>query len=267
MIRLVKIESADIKERKARLVISDTSPYFVNALRRVMLREVPKLAIEDVIFYENSSPLFDEIIAHRLGMIPLPTDLDALVPREECTCNGEGCPNCTVRYTLSREEPGMVYSGDLQPEDEKWRVVDPHIPIVELFEGQKLILEAEAVLGKGKDHAKWQAVVAPGYKYYPIIEINQDKLDEDSIKKATEICPKKILEEKEGKLVVKDIEKCTLCKSCVEVVEEGAIRVRGDETKFIFTYETDGSLDAKTLIIKAAEILENKFKELEKLIG
>jgi len=267
VIRLVKIESADIKEREARLVISDTSPYFVNALRRVMLREVPKLAIEDVIFYENSSPLFDEIIAHRLGMIPLPTDLDALVPREECTCNGEGCPNCTVRYTLSREEPGMVYSGDLQPEDEKWKAIDPNIPIVELFEGQKLILEAEAILGKGKDHAKWQAVVAPGYKYYPIIEINQDKLDEDSIKKAIEICPKKILEEKEGKLVVKDIEKCTLCKSCVEVVEEGAIQVRGDETKFIFTYETDGSLDAKTLIIKAAEILENKFKELEKLIG
>lgn len=264
---MVKIESAEIKERSATLVISDTAPYFVNALRRAMLREVPKLAIEDVIFYENSTPLFDEIIAHRLGMIPLPTHLDALVPREECTCKGEGCPRCTVRYTLSRDEPGMVYSGDLQPENEEWKVVDPNIPIVEVFEGQKLILEAEAVLGKGKDHAKWQAVVAPGYKYYPVIHINQDKLDEDSIKKAVEICPKGILEEKDGKLIVKDVEKCSLCKSCMEVAGEGAIEVKGDETKIILTYETDGSLDAKTLLIKASEILEEKCRELEKLVG
>ncbi|RLF55115.1 MAG: DNA-directed RNA polymerase subunit D [Thermoplasmata archaeon] len=265
MVGLVKVQVIDLKEREGKLLISNTSPYFVNALRRCMLREVPKLAIEDVIFYENSTSLFDEIIAHRLGMIPLPTDLKLLVPRDECTCKGEGCPNCTVRYTLSREEPGMVYSGDLQPEDERWKVVDPKIPIVELFEGQRLILEAEAVLGRGKDHAKWQAVVAPGYKYYPIIEIDQDKLDEDTIKKAIEICPKKILKEKDGKLVVDGLEKCSLCKSCEEVTD-GAIKVRGDETRFIFKFETDGSLDAKTLLMEAARILEEKFKEFEKLI-
>ncbi|RLF42778.1 MAG: DNA-directed RNA polymerase subunit D [Thermoplasmata archaeon] len=266
MVFLVKIESIELKERYARFVVSDTSHYFVNALRRAMLREVPKLAIEDVIIYDNTSPLFDEIIAHRLGMIPLPTDLNLLVPRDKCTCKGEGCPNCTVRYTLSKEEPGVIYSGDLQPENEKWKVVDPNIPIVELFEGQRLILEAEAVLGKGKDHAKWQAVIAPGYKYYPIININQDKLDDDSRKRAIEACPKKILEEKDGKLVVKNIEDCSLCKSCVEVTEDGAIEVKGDETRFIFKFETDGSLDAKTVLIEAAKILEEKYKEFEKLI-
>ena len=263
---MAKVEVIELKDRYAKLKISDTSPYFVNALRRVMLREVPKLAIENVIFYDNTSPLFDEIIAHRLGMIPLPTDLNLLVPREECTCKGEGCPNCTVRYTLSREEPGMIYSGDLQPENEKWKVIDPNIPIVELFEGQRLILEAEAVLGRGKDHAKWQAVIAPGYKYYPIININQDKLDEDSRRRAIEACPKRILEEKDGKLIVKNIEECSLCKSCMEVTEEGAIEVKGDESKYIFKFETDGSLDAKTILIESAKILEKKYKEFEKLI-
>lgn len=263
---MAKVEFIKLDRRYAKLKISETSAYFVNALRRCMLREVPKLAIEDVIFYENTSSLFDEIIAHRLGMVPLPTDLKLLVPREKCTCGGEGCPNCTVRYTLSREEPGIVYSGDLQPEDEKWKVVDPNIPIVELFEGQKLILEAEAILGKGKDHAKWQSVVAPGYKNHPIIRIDQKKLDEETMKRIVKQCPRKIMKIKDGKLVVNDVEKCSLCKTCEEI-SEGAIEVKVDETKFIFKFETDGSLDAKTLLLEASRRLEEKYKEFEKLLG
>jgi len=263
---LVKVEIVELKDKYGKLRISETNPYFVNALRRTMMSEVPKLAIEDVIIYDNTSSLFDEIIAHRLGLIPLPTDLKLLVPREECTCNGQGCPNCTVRYTLSREEPGVVYSGDLQPENEKWKVVDPNIPIVELFEGQRLILEAEAILGKGREHAKWQAVNAPAYKYYPVIDIDHSKLDEDAVKKVIDACPRNVFTEKNGKLTITDIEKCSLCKSCMEVVEEGAINVKGDDTKFIFTFETDGSLSAKEVLIEAAKILENKYKELAKLL-
>lgn len=262
---MVKLESLELKERSARFVVSNTTHYFVNALRRTMLRDVPKLAIEDVIFYDNTSPLFDEIIAHRLSMVPLPTDLELLVTRDQCKCKGEGCPSCTVRYTLSREEPGMIYSGDLQPENERWRVVDPKIPIVELFEGQRLILEAEAILGKGKDHAKWQTVIAPGYKNYPIITIDQDKIDEDLKKKVIDLCPRDVFEEREGKLVTKDIENCSLCKSCMEITG-GAIEVKGDENKFIFKFETDGSLDPKRVLIEASKILEEKYREFEKLI-
>lgn len=258
---MVKVDFIDLKERSAKLIISDTKPYFVNALRRIMLADLPKLAIEDVIFYDNTSSLFDEIIAHRLGLIPLPTDLKLLVPRDKCTCGGKGCPNCTVRYTLSKEEPGMVYSGDLQPEKEMWAVVDPNIPIVELFEGQRLILEAEAILGRGRDHAKWQAVQAPAYKFYPKIEINQDKLDRETIDKCIAICPRNVFAEEDGKLVVKEVERCSLCRSCMEVCEEGAIKVTGDDTKFIFKFETDGSLSARDALIGSARILEEKYKD------
>lgn len=262
----MKVELVELKENYAKLRVSETAPYFVNSLRRTMLSELPKLAIEDVIVYDNTSPLFDEIIAHRLGMIPLKTDLKLLVPREECSCKGKGCSNCTVRYTLSREEPGVVYSGDLQPESKGWEVVDPKIPIVELSEGQRLILEVEAVLGKGRDHVKWQVVQAPAYKYYPVIEIDQSKLDEDTRKKCIEICPKGILVEKDGKLVVTDVEKCSLCKSCMEVCEPGAITVKGDQTKFLFSFETDGSLTAKEALVETAKILEGKYKEMKKLL-
>lgn len=89
-------------------------------------------------------------------MIPLPTHLDLLSFRDECTCNGAGCPSCVVHYTLSKEGECVVYSGDLRPEDPMWAVVDKNIPIVKLMKDQRLILEAAAELGTGRTHAKWQ---------------------------------------------------------------------------------------------------------------
>lgn len=258
----MKVITKELKTNKAVLKIEDTKTYFVNSLRRIMLSELPKLAIDNIIIYDNTSPLFDEIIAHRLGMIPLPTDLKLLTFRNECTCKGNGCPSCTVRYTLSKEGEGIVYSGDLQPEEKSWAIKEDKIPIVELSKDQRIILEVEAVLGRGKDHAKWQAVQAPGYKYYPVVEIDQKKCD--LCKKCVDACPKNILEIKKNKLIVTDIEKCTTCKSCMEVCESDAIIARGDENNFILHFETDGSLSAKEALQESLAILVKKYGELGK---
>jgi len=260
----MKIDVKELKPKKAVLKIEDTKPYFVNSLRRIMLSELPKLAVDDVVIYDNTSPLFDEIIAHRLGMIPIPTDLSLLKFKNECVCNGKGCPSCTVRYTLSKEGKGVVYSGDLQPEEKTWAIKEDKIPIVELYGDQRLILEVEAVLGRGKDHAKWQCVQAPAYKYYPVVEINQKKCN--LCKQCVEACPKKILEIKNNKLVVTDIEKCTTCKSCMEVCESHAITASGDENKFLFHFETDGSISAKDALKESAKILANKYAEFNELL-
>ena len=96
----------------ARFTIHGATPAFANALRRSMIGEVPTLAIEDIRIYDNTSVLFDEILAHRLGMIPIKTDLSQYAPRAECSCGGVGCPGCTVTFTLSAEGPKMVTSGD-----------------------------------------------------------------------------------------------------------------------------------------------------------
>ena len=154
----MKVIVDELKPKKAVIKIEDTKPYFVNSIRKIMLSELPKLAVHDVVIYDNTSPLFDEIIAHRLGLIPIPTDLSLLSFRNECVCKGKGCPNCTVRYTLSKEGEGIVFSGDLQPEEKSWSITEDKIPIVELYNDQRLILEVEAILGRGKDHAKWQPV-------------------------------------------------------------------------------------------------------------
>ena len=163
----MKIDILELKPKKAVLKIEGVETYLVNSLRRIMLSELPTLAIENVVIYDNTSALFDEIIAHRLGLIPIPTDLSILTFRDKCICKGKGCPNCTVRYTLSKEgKEGKttVYSSDLQPAEKSWTINEGNIPIVELYNDQRLILEVEAILGYGKDHAKWQSIQAPGYR-------------------------------------------------------------------------------------------------------
>jgi len=99
----MKIDIVELKPEKAVLKIEGVDSSLLNSLRRILLSELPKLAIENIVIYDNTSALFDEIIAHRLGLIPIPTDISLLTFRDECTCNGKGCLNCTVRYALSKE--------------------------------------------------------------------------------------------------------------------------------------------------------------------
>lgn len=260
----MKLDVIELKPKKAVLKIEDTEPYFVNSLRRIMLAELPKLAVNDVIIYDNTSALFDEIISHRLGLIPVPTDLSLITFRDACSCKGKGCPSCTVRYTLSKEGDGIVYSGDLQPEEKSWAITEDKIPIVELHNDQRLILEVEAVLGRGRDHAKWQAVQAPGYLLMPTIEIDKKKMDE--VKALITTLPPGIVELKNDKLEIKDIKKIAVLESLVEKTKTDCMTITRDQTKILFGFETDGSLAAKDVLLESAKILESKYAELGKLL-
>jgi len=186
----MEIQFASLDETATRFTLSGASPAFANAMRRAMISDVPTLAIEDVRIYDNTSALFDEMLAHRLGLIPIRTDLDTYVARENCSCGGAGCPGCTVTFTLSAEGPRTVTSGDLIPQDVKTVPVSDNIPIVKLTKGQKLVLEARAVLGTGKDHAKWQATLVCGYKNHPAIAITDAC---DACGMCVDECPRDIL--------------------------------------------------------------------------
>ena len=260
----MKVKLTEMKPKKAVLRIEDTKPYFVNSLRRVMLSELPKLAIGDVVIYDNTSALFDEIISHRLGLVPIPTDLSLLTFKDECVCKGKGCPNCTVRYTLSKEGEGTVYSGDLQPAEKSWKIKEDKIPIVELYGDQRLILEVEAVLGCGRDHAKWQAVQAPGYRMETIIEFDKKRLND--VKEFVNKLPKDLVEIKGNKLELKDIKKLPVLESHIDKEKADFLTVKRDPTKVIFSFETDGSFSAKDAILESAKILEKKYAEFGKLL-
>ncbi len=133
---------------------------YANAVRRFCIAEVPAMAIDDVVILENSSVLYDEILAHRLGMIPIKTDLGRYNLPEDCDCgNPLGCHKCRVLFVLDakgKEKVTTIFSGDLVSEDREVRPVSETIPLIKLAQGQTVKLEAYARLGKGKEHAKWQ---------------------------------------------------------------------------------------------------------------
>lgn len=260
----MKVKTIELKGNKGILKIEDTDVYFANSLRRVMLAELPKLAIDDVIIYDNTSPLFDEMIAHRLGLIPIPTDLKILGFRGECTCSGKGCPTCTVRYTLSKEGEGVVYSGDLQPEHPSFAITETKIPIVELTKEQRVILEVEAVLGRGRDHAKWQTVLAPRYRFDAMLSYDKKRLND--VKALVKDFPEGLVEFKGEKLLLKDSSKESVLETYLEKAEENLITITKDPMKMTFTFETDGSMSAKDALIESTTILSKKYEEFGKLL-
>lgn len=247
-------------DRSLSFVLSDVDVSVANALRRSMISGVPTLAVEDVHFIDNTSSLYDEMVAHRIGLVPIATDLDLFNFRDDCKCE-DGCPSCTLTLSLKVEGPGVAYSHDLKSKDKKLKAMGG-IPIVKLGRNQRLELDADAVLGTGKDHAKWQPCVAT-YKYYPIIEVSKDC---DSCGQCVEACPRDVLGVKRNKLKVINERDCILCNSCVEVCESAAITVKGDDRRFIFKIEGNGALEPGVIFTKACDILDEKSKELVKIL-
>ena len=237
-----------------------------------MQSEVRSFAIEDVRIYDNTSALFDEMLAHRLGLIPIRTDLSCYVPREECTCNGAGCDRCGVTFTLSVEGHGTVYSRDLISQDPRAVPAMDNIPIVKLAKDQKIVLEARAVLSNGRDHAKWQPTTTCGYKNYPLIEVSGQC---DACGQCVDECPRGILVIRGSRVEVEKgrLEECSLCRLCERaclntgIGEEPAIRVRSDDARFIFVVEGDGSLPVQAIMEKALDYLKGQSDKLVESIG
>jgi len=247
-----------------RLIVEGVDAAFMNSLRRTMLAEVPSMAIDEVVVIENSSMLHDEILAHRLGLIPLKTDLDSYNLPEDCPCKSElGCNLCRVSLTLDVEAKNStrtVYSGDLTSENPNIIPVSDRIPILKLTSDQRIRLEAYARLGKGEKHAKWQPVSACAYKHFPAIRINEKTCD--SCGKCVDICPKRVLTIKDAgnKLELRNVIDCTMCKDCVAACPRSppAIEVSWDKDVFVFDVESPGVLPVERIVLEALKQLDKK---------
>lgn len=167
---LLKVNVLKKTKDKLEFEVKGITPALAGELRRIMISEVPTMAVEWVDFIKNDSVLWDEIIASRLGLIPLTYNQKTYNLKEDCKCSGKGCSNCQVTLVLKKKGPCMVYSEDLKTSDENVKPVYDKICIIELLENQELEFEAIAQLGLGKGHAKWQSAIV-GY------EITGDKED------------------------------------------------------------------------------------------
>ena len=159
---MTAIKILESSDSRIKVSIKGVDRVYANALRRFAISEVPCMAIDDVVVQQNSSVLYDEILAHRLGLIPLSTDLKGYVLPQDCSCKEDlGCSKCRVLLVLNAvatDDVKTIYSGDLRSEDESVKPYVDNIPIVKLAPDHEIKLEAYAKLGKGRDHAKWQPV-------------------------------------------------------------------------------------------------------------
>ena len=192
----MKVRILEKTERKMKFEVTGLTPALAGELRHIMISEIPTMAIEWVNFHKNDSVLWDEIIASRLGLIPLTFDPKFYNMKDSCSCDGKGCVHCQVTLVLKKKGPCTVYSGDLVSSDKNVKPVYENIPIVELMEGQELELEAIAQLGLGKEHAKWQGAIV-GYvadedKYTFNVESACGLPVEDVVMKAFDVLSEKL---------------------------------------------------------------------------
>ena len=262
----MEIEVRSQNDDEMIFIVRDAEVPFINAIRRVAMVNVPKIAIEDVNILVNDSAMFNEVLAHRLGLTPLVSDLDALeglsLPEDD---DWEEFSNGIMFY-LKEVGPKVVYSKDLKSSDSRIKPVYDTIPLVKLKEGEKLDIEAVAKVGYGKEHAKWIPTTVCAYKQYPEITFNEDvEIDYD----CAQACPRgilksdkrskkiKIVEEHENSPLI-GVEECAMCKSCVRASDNGYINIGFRPNDFIFRIETDGAMPPKEVLLKACDVLGEK---------
>ncbi|RZN62971.1 DNA-directed RNA polymerase subunit D [Methanonatronarchaeum sp. AMET6-2] len=259
----MNIDVREFSPQKIEFILEETTPAKANSLRRALISEVPTLAAEDIKIYENSSVMTDEMLALRIGLTPLKTKIDEFVLPEECECGGEGCSACRTKLILGGEGPTTLYSGDLKTEDGV-EIPDKEIPLVKLYENQEVILEAEAIMGKGEKHTKWQPTVGCGYKGYPIQEITDEC---DNCGDCVEICPRNVYTLEDNEIKITNPEACSLCSLCVEECHADAITVEDDTNRFIFNFETDGSLTPQEITTTASKTIARKLEEFKETLN
>jgi len=296
------------KGNKMKILIEDVDASQVNALRRAIMADVPKMAISKVMFtlgvnqdnnrgeiFESVNALPDEVIAHRLAMVPIPTAMDeGMAFPDECeNCmdlaeDDKGCPTCQVLYTLNVQGPSsdsdepyrVVRAGDLT------NVSDPafdiseemqSIPITYLAQGQFLEFIAFATLGRGRDHAKWSAASAVTFQPRYVAELKKPKkasvlFDLDLKTSDGRAIDAKLFSNKKCDDVstVLDLEKA------LHQVGHGtgrdadfdeAIVLNKVDGSFVFSFETDGSLAPEAVFNSAIEELKSRFTDLGDDIG
>ena len=267
--------------RATSLELEGVSASQANAIRRTLVADVPKLAIEDVEFhlgpirdeatgkdYDSSTSMFDEGVALRLGLLPIPTDLSQFRRKSDCSCGGTGCPHCQVMFSIDRKGPCTVYAKDVVPlGDPSLAILEPEVPIVRLGAHQALLAYATAIVGTAREHAKWQVAHAVGIYPRPHVKIARKEGCTDAcLKRTAASCPVNILSFGDGKLAVTDEVKCIDCHACEKTCEHGSIRIEPDEERFFLRFETDGSLSAREALRFALKDLRRRFEELREAV-
>jgi len=288
---MVKIKILKETEEKIQILLSKTDRSFANALRRSLISDTPKMAIDSVTFqlgtkeqdeeiWETTGPIPDEMIAQRLAMIPIPTVHDKFHFQDECpNCKDvveeeRGCVECQMIYTcvvFGSEEGRWVTAGDMKYLGEgSLEIPDEYksIPITKLLKGQMIEFYATAIMGRGREHTKWSPVCGVSFHPRRIGVMNNKRKSKILWDMDLEINAKDF--DKDGKL--KDIDKVAILVDELNHVGEGteasrefsdAVTLEEVSGEFILEFETDGSMGPRVAFMKAVEELAGRFGSIE----
>ncbi|MFC1710694.1 DNA-directed RNA polymerase subunit D [Nanoarchaeota archaeon] len=233
------------KQENQIIFAAEIEDSIANAIRRY-LNQIPVFAVDEVEISKNDSPLYDETIAHRLGLVSLKMEKSLSEKK-------------AYKLKLDAKKEGYVYSGELKG---GIKIVYDKIPLTLLHKGQELSLVATVKTGKGKEHSKF----SPGLMFYRNkTEITLDKEFYEEVKK---ICPNNEIKEKGDKIIVIDNLQNEICDVC-----EGICREKGKraETKvsddLIITLESFGQLDVKDIVKATIDALKKDLTLVSKAIS
>ena len=257
MIKAKKI-AEDKQNNKLVFELTGTDITFANALRRSIIELVPTMAIEEVKIKKNGSALYDEMLAHRLGLVPLITDLESyILPKE-----GEEARATThLQLKLKAKGPGEVTASNIESTDPKVKPAQPNMLIATLLKNQSIDAEATAILGQGKDHIKWSPGLAH-YKYKQTIVAKKIK----NAKKISELLPPGVITV-EGTSIKVNQEKLNsidVAGALDDVKDEVTINENPEE--ILFTVEAWGQLSPKEMLTRGITELNAELEQLSKLL-
>lgn len=252
-----------------------------NAIRRILLVEVPSVAVETVFVHRNNSIMHDEMLAHRLGLVPLRID-----PRKLTIWNKGDDVNAlnTVKFSLRKKcemnksvprddeappnvlyEGHKVYSGDFKyvpmPDQNFLPAPAPvhdDIVLAKLRPGQDIHIEMNATKNIGKEHAKWSPVSTACYRLLPEVTITQD-VQGQGAQALKKLCPANVFDIEDDHAVVARPRDCTMCRECIrEKPFSDHVELTRKRDHFIFDVESTGALPADELVTEALSILMDK---------
>lgn len=235
-----------ISSKENQLVFSaEIDESLANAVRRY-LAQIPIVAIDEVEISKNDSPLYDETVAQRMGLIPLKMPSGSVKDKE-------------FKMKLVSSTEGFVKSGEIKGD---LKVVYEEMPITFLNKGQEIEMTAVAKAGKGSQHSKF----TPGLMFYR--NSSEITLDKEFLNEIKSVFPKVEVKEKGNKIIVSDSQKEEVADFCDGLAQKSAKEI---EIKYnpelIITLESFGQIAVDDIFKKAIEELQKDLEKVEKEIS
>ncbi len=287
-----KMTEIEIKSKTDEELIFDikgVDPTLVNTLRRIMIAEIPTMAIETVIINQNTSIIPDEVLAHRLGLVPIMADANDFIEKlPDDEFNDKNSMKFSLNVKCYTDKNGKlinetIYSKDLifepqgeqekkfyNPQTKKYSIglVHDDILLNKLTSGMEIELECYCVKGIGRTHAKWSPVCTAFYRLINKINIVKE-INGNDAEELKQLCPKGVfIVNKKGNAEVGNVRECTSCRECIRPKKfKDCIELGKIADHYEFHIESVGMYKPESIFFRAIDVLKQKINNCHNLLN